>query len=107
MQHNAVHAVCRGVTVTLACPGPVATGTEGMPRNVFSAEGLTAKHEERGGAKKRLAPKRVAELIARAAYNGLDTAWIARHPVLLLGACCSFPHIPASTTAMCYCLFAS
>lgn len=71
--------------MTLACPGPIATGAEGTPRNVFSAEGLTAKHEARGGAKKRLPPPRVAELIARAAYNRADVAWIARHPVLLLG----------------------
>lgn len=48
-------------------------------------QALTAKHEERGGAKKRLSPPRVAELIARAAYNRADVAWIARHPVLLLG----------------------
>lgn len=78
--------VCRGVTVTIACPGPVATGTEDAPRNVFSSEGLTAKHEERGGSRKRLSPARAAELIARAAYNRLDMCWIAKHPVLLLGA---------------------
>ena len=75
----------RGVMVTIACPGPVATGTLDTPRNVFSSEGLTAKHEERGGAKKRLPPARVAALIARAAYNRLDVCWIAKHPVLLLG----------------------
>jgi dehydrogenase/reductase SDR family protein 7 len=75
----------RGVQVTIACPGPVATGSLDTPRNVFSSEGLTAKHVERGGAKKRLAPARVAELIARAAFNRLDVCWIAKHPVLLLG----------------------
>ena len=73
--------------MTIACPGPVATGTEGAPRNVFGASALTAKYEERGGLKKRLSPQRVAALIACAAYNRLDMAWIARHPVLLLGAC--------------------
>lgn len=73
--------------MTIACPGPVATGAEGTPRNVFGASALTAKHEERGGLKKRLPPQRVAELIACAAYNRLDMAWIAKHPVLLLGAC--------------------
>ena len=78
--------VRRGVTVTIACPGPVATGTEDAPRNIYSSEGLTVKHEERGGSKKRLSPARVAELIARAAYNRLDMCWIAKHPVLLLGA---------------------
>lgn len=72
--------------MTIACPGPIATGTEGTPRNMFGAEALTAKHEERGGARKRLVPPRVAELIARAAYNRADVTWIARHPVLLLGA---------------------
>ncbi|CAL8465292.1 g4827 [Coccomyxa elongata] len=80
----------RGITVTIACPGPIATGTEGTPRNVFGAEALTAKHEERGGARKRLAPPRVAELIARAAYNRADVTWIARHPVLLLGYLCQY-----------------
>lgn len=79
----------RGITVTIACPGPVATGTEDTPRNVFSSEGLTAKHEDRGGSKKRLSPARVAALIARAAYNRLDMCWIAKHPVLLLGELCS------------------
>ena len=79
------HVRSRGITATIVCPGPIATGTEGTPRNVFGAEKLTAKHEERGGARKRLAPPRVAELIARAAYNRTDVAWIARHPVLLLG----------------------
>ncbi|CAL5222280.1 g4619 [Coccomyxa viridis] len=80
----------RGVTVTIACPGPVATGSEATPRNVFSSQGLTAKHEERGGSKKRLSPARVAELIARAAYNRLDMCWIAKHPVLLLGYLCQY-----------------
>ena len=80
---------CRGITVTIACPGPVATGSEATPRNVFSPDGLTAKHEERGGSKKRLSPARVAALIARAAYNRLDMCWIAKHPVLLLGKMCS------------------
>ena len=72
--------------MTIACPGPVATGAEGTPRNVFGASALTAKHEERGGLKKRLPPQRVAALIACAAYHRLDMAWIAKHPVLLLGA---------------------
>ena len=53
---------------------------------MFGAEALTAKHEDRGGAKKRLSPRRVAELVARAAYNNVDMCWIARNPVLLLGA---------------------
>ena len=85
VQHLICNIMCRGITVTIACPGPVATGTEATPRNVFSSQGLTAKHEERGGSKKRLGPARVAALIARAAYNRLDMCWIAKHPVLLLG----------------------
>ncbi len=36
-----VFCACRGITVTIACPGPIATGTEGTPRNVFSAQVLT------------------------------------------------------------------
>ena len=35
---------CRGITVTIACPGPIATGSEGTPRNVFSAQVLTNLH---------------------------------------------------------------
>ncbi|EIE23214.1 NAD(P)-binding protein [Coccomyxa subellipsoidea C-169] len=85
----------RRAPLNLSCPGPIATGTEGTPRNVFSAQVLTkpvhlSTHEERGGAKKRLSPPRVAELIARAAYNRADVAWIARHPVLLLGYLCQY-----------------
>ena len=61
--------LCRGIGVTIACPGPVATGSADAPRNVFSSTGLVAKHEPRGGGVKRLAPGRVAQLIARAAYK--------------------------------------
>ncbi|KAK9827336.1 hypothetical protein WJX81_006706 [Elliptochloris bilobata] len=75
----------RGIGVTIACPGPVATGSEAAPRNVFSSTGLVKKHEQRGGSGKRLAPRRVAELIARAAYHRIDVCWIARNPVLLIG----------------------
>ena len=57
--------------MTIACPGPVATGSEAAPRNVFSSRGLVQKHEQRGGSGKRMAPRRVAELIARAAYHGV------------------------------------
>lgn len=55
--------------MTIACPGPVATGSANAPRNVFSSTGLVAKHEPRGGGSKRLAPALVAQLIARAAYK--------------------------------------
>ncbi len=54
--------------MTIACPGPVDRLGD-APRNVFSSQGLVAKHEARGGGSKRLAPRRVAELIARAAYQ--------------------------------------
>ena len=85
--------------MTIACPGPVATGSEATPRNVFSSQGLTAKHEERGGSKKRLSPARVAALIARAAYNRLDMCWIAKHPVLLLGEL--LQHMTSSIMSLC------
>jgi hypothetical protein len=71
--------------VTVCYPGPIATGEPGTPRSVYGPEGLITEHEERGGKKSRMNPARVAELIVRATYHGLDTAWIAKHPVLLLG----------------------
>lgn len=36
--------------------------------------------------KERVPAARAAELIATAAYHGLGEAWIAKHPVLLMGA---------------------
>lgn len=55
--------------MTIACPGPVATGSEAAPRNVFSSTGLVQKHEQRGGSGKRMEARRVGELIARATYH--------------------------------------
>lgn len=36
-------------------------------------------------AKERVPANRAAELIATAAYHGLDEVWVALHPVLFMG----------------------
>ncbi|EFN55180.1 hypothetical protein CHLNCDRAFT_134329 [Chlorella variabilis] len=74
----------RGVGATVCCPGPLATGLDGKPRVVYGASGLIMQANT-GMSKKRVSAGRAAELIARAAYHGLDECWIAYHPVLLLG----------------------
>lgn len=77
----------RGVKVTLCQPGPIATGVQGQVRSLYGSKGLlTESTESDAELRKRHNPKRVAELILRAAYHGLDSCWIAKHPVLLLGA---------------------
>lgn len=73
--------------VTIACPGPIATGTDDKPRVIFGADGVQApptpgapKRSKKG----RLDPGRCAELVLAAAHHGVDEAWLSRHPVLLL-----------------------
>jgi len=74
--------------VTIALPGPIATGTEeGKPRVIFGALGLQAppapgapKRSKKG----RMDPGRCADLVLAAAAYGRDEAWLSRHPVLLL-----------------------
>lgn len=75
------------VRVTIACPGPIATGTDDKPRVIFGADGVQAppapgapKRSKKG----RLDPGRCAELVIAAAAHGRDEAWLSRHPVLLL-----------------------
>jgi dehydrogenase/reductase SDR family protein 7 len=75
------------VRVTIACPGPIATGTVDKPRVIFGADGVQAppapgapKRSKKG----RLDPGRCAELVLAAAGHGVDEAWLSRHPVLLL-----------------------
>ena len=74
---------CRGITVTICCPGPVATGSPDQPRSIYDGRGLITTHS--GDSKKRMSPARVAELIGSATYHKVDECWIARHPVLLMG----------------------
>ena len=73
-----------GVGATVCCPGPLATGADGKPRLVYGANGLI-QQANTGMSKKRVSATRAAELIAAAAYYKLDEAWIAFHPVLLMG----------------------
>jgi len=74
-----------GVGVTLACPGPVATGGDGQPRLVFgSALAQKVSLEDGKRESSRMGPARCAELLVSAAGHGLDEAWVAKHPVLLL-----------------------
>lgn len=78
--------VCdRGISVTLVCPGPIATGTDDHPRQVFGPGGMQQKAKQTGLSKSRVPPPRVVELIARAVFHRLDEVWIARNPVLALG----------------------
>lgn len=75
----------RGVTVSLCCPGPTATGAPNQPRSIYSGTGLITTASSDKASSKRMAPARVAELIGKAAYYKVDECWIANHPVLLMG----------------------
>lgn len=75
----------RGVTVTICCPGPVATGSPEQPRAIYNGTGLITTSSGDKGSSKRMSPPRVAELIGKATYHRVDECWIARHPVLLMG----------------------
>ena len=77
----------RNITVTLCHPGPIATGAAGQVRSLYGSDGLLTEVEDQGKVKQRQSPTRVAELILRAAWHGLDSCWICQHPVLLLGGC--------------------
>jgi len=76
-----------GVGVTICCPGPVNTESEGAPRAVYGPTGLitTPPSEDAAKSKARMSPERCVELIAAAAAHGVDEAWISRHPVLAAG----------------------
>ncbi|EFJ41781.1 hypothetical protein VOLCADRAFT_83968 [Volvox carteri f. nagariensis] len=71
------------VGVTICCPGPVATGSEELPRVVYGPAGRIVQNAT--GSSNRLDPARAAQLIASAAAHGVDEAWIAQHPVLAMG----------------------
>lgn len=72
--------------ITVCHPGPIATGSGGQVRSLYGPDGLLREAEPASETSKRQSPQRVAELILRAAYHGLDSCWIAKHPVLFLGA---------------------
>lgn len=93
-----------GIGATICCPGPVATGMDGNARLVYGPVGLmetlgqpecaasptadgegsqlVAKHSSAG----RTPVPRAVQLIMRAAHHKMDEVWIARHPVLFIGA---------------------
>ena len=95
----------RRITVTICCPGPVATGSPDQPRSIYGGTGLVASHSR--DSKKRMSPARVAELIGSATYHKLDECWIARHPVLLMGELFvqrpsgSYPPLPPNSLPPC------
>ena len=73
-----------GVGVTVCCPGPLATGGDGKPRVVYGRDGLI-QQAATGMSSRRVSAPAAAQLLATAAYHGLDECWIAYHPVLLMG----------------------
>jgi len=75
----------RGVGVTIICPGPISTGSPDSPRLIFGSTGLIPQPHT--GSKGKMAPERCAALIANAMAHGVNEAWIAKHPVLLMGGC--------------------
>ncbi len=68
----------------MCCPGPVATGSETTPRVVYGPTGRIVQNAT--GSSNRNDPARCVEMIANAAAHGVDEAWIAKHPVLGMGA---------------------
>lgn len=75
------------VKVTVCCPGPIQTGSEATPRMVYGPRGLVQKHSTTGTglSSKRLPAALVAELIGVATWHDMNEAWMAFHPVLLIG----------------------
>ena len=86
---QSIQTVCRGITVTLCHPGPVATGVGGQVRSLYGPQGQITVHEPEGYQKGRLGVKRVAQLILKAAYHNVESCWISTHPILLTGECSS------------------
>lgn len=87
-RHMTLLAAClhrSGVGVTIICPGPVATGAPGKPRVVFGPAGPITRTELADA--KRMAPARAAALVADAMAAGVSEAWLAKQPVLTVGAC--------------------
>ena len=74
---------CRGLGVTICCLGPIATGTDDQPRNVYGGSGLQPASDS---ANNRLSATEAAAWVGAAAHHGLERAWISKQPVLSLGA---------------------
>ena len=98
----------RGVTVTIACPGPIFSGSL-EPRTLFGPEGLVTRPADASGSSKKVTMARAVHLICSAAAHGLDEVWIAKHPVLLAGneLCFKFGHHAHSLTPEFVCVSGS
>ena len=69
--------------MTVCCPGPTSTGVAGdAPRHVY---GPTGKVSRAADTKGKMTPDRAVQLIMNAAAAGVDEAWMAKQPVLLMG----------------------
>lgn len=78
-----------GVATLVACPGPLRAPAGAPPRMVWGPAGLVPAAAEEAASKSRVTLDRAAALIVAAA-GASDrarprVAWIARHPVLLIG----------------------
>eukprot|EP00879_Flechtneria_rotunda_P032148 GHRR01035307.1.p1 GENE.GHRR01035307.1~~GHRR01035307.1.p1 ORF type:complete len:119 (+),score=24.86 GHRR01035307.1:77-433(+) len=76
-------ACCRGISVTICCPGPVATGTRDAPRMIYGPTGPIQRIQKNDS--KRMDTERAAYLIAKAMAAGVPECWLARQPVLTMG----------------------
>lgn len=78
--------VCRGIGVTIVCPGPVALPVgEASTRSLYGPKGPIQRQEVPDS--KRMPASRAALLIANAMAAGVSECWLARQPVLLMGEC--------------------
>lgn len=76
--------ICRGVGVTVVCPGPIESGEDdNKTRMVYGKDGMMPQKSSKKSSK-RVPVKVVASLVAKAAYHKLDECWISYHPVLFM-----------------------
>eukprot|EP00879_Flechtneria_rotunda_P020883 GHRR01021988.1.p1 GENE.GHRR01021988.1~~GHRR01021988.1.p1 ORF type:complete len:353 (+),score=105.84 GHRR01021988.1:292-1350(+) len=72
----------KGISVTICCPGPVATGTRDAPRMIYGPTGPIQRIQKNDS--KRMDTERAAYLIAKAMAAGVPECWLARQPVLTM-----------------------
>jgi hypothetical protein len=81
---SAAFVPCRGIGVTIVCPGPVAPPVgEASTRSLYGPKGAIQRQEVLDP--KRMPASRAAVLIANAMAAGVSECWLARQPVLLMG----------------------
>eukprot|EP01025_Chloroclados_australasicus_P003426 TRINITY_DN10806_c0_g1_i1.p3 TRINITY_DN10806_c0_g1~~TRINITY_DN10806_c0_g1_i1.p3 ORF type:complete len:180 (-),score=17.82 TRINITY_DN10806_c0_g1_i1:364-831(-) len=73
----------KGISVTMICPGPVASAQTDAKRTVYGPKGLIT--QDAGSQKGKVQHQRAVDLIALSVYKRLQEVWIAKHPVLGLG----------------------